>query len=294
MKNNTENKVTIITPSFNQGHFIEETLLSIKNQDYPKIEHIVIDGGSTDNTVDVLKKYEKKYNLRWLSEPDEGQSDAINKGVKMADGDIIGWLNSDDVYLFIDSISNIVKTFKEDESADIIFGNLAFINKKNEILRIYNYQKFNYSKLIKYRYNLGQPSVFFRKKILKENQINEALDYAMDYDLWLRLGKKYNFKHLNKAIAGFRVYSEAKSGSANDEKFRKERSKILEKINSTEENRIYIKILDKLSRGINGRVIGLFNLISHKYISKNSFAFNGKYFNFPLDIKNQLLGKIKE
>ncbi|MEM2568057.1 MAG: glycosyltransferase, partial [Candidatus Bathyarchaeia archaeon] len=90
--------VSIITPSLNQGRFIRETLLSVKSQDYPCIEHIVIDGGSTDDTLMILKRYEGTYNLRWISEPDEGHSDAVNKGFRMAQGEIVGWLNSDDVY----------------------------------------------------------------------------------------------------------------------------------------------------------------------------------------------------
>lgn len=90
--------VSIVTPSFNQGRFIEETILSVKNQNYPHIEHLIIDGGSTDETLDVIRRYEGTYNLRWVSEPDEGQADALNKGFRLARGEVLGWLNADDTY----------------------------------------------------------------------------------------------------------------------------------------------------------------------------------------------------
>lgn len=105
--------VSIITPSFNQGRYIEQNILSIINQNYPLIEHIIVDGGSTDETIDILKKHESSYNLRWISESDEGQADAVNKGFNMAHGEIIGWLNSDDVYYDITTISRIVDAFNQ-------------------------------------------------------------------------------------------------------------------------------------------------------------------------------------
>jgi glycosyltransferase involved in cell wall biosynthesis len=111
--------VSIVTPSYNQGRFIEATLLSVRNQDYPNIEHLVIDGGSSDNTVEILEKYEKVYNLKWISEPDKGQSDAVNKGFERARGLIIGWLNSDDIYIDQQVISYIVSKSKEFSDADV-------------------------------------------------------------------------------------------------------------------------------------------------------------------------------
>ena len=100
--------VSIVTPSYNQGKFIEDTILSVKNQSYPNIEHIVVDAGSTDGTLKILRKYEKEYNLKWVSEPDEGQSDAVNKGFEMAKGEIVDWINSDDVYFDTMTISYVV------------------------------------------------------------------------------------------------------------------------------------------------------------------------------------------
>ncbi|MCK4733699.1 MAG: glycosyltransferase, partial [Methanophagales archaeon] len=114
--------VSIITPSYNQGRFIEDALLSVKNQDYPNIEHIIVDGGSIDNTLEILRKYENEYNLRWISEPDEGQSGAVNNGFRMAKGEIIGWVNSDDGYFDVSAISSVVKYFDKYKGADVIYG----------------------------------------------------------------------------------------------------------------------------------------------------------------------------
>ncbi|MCD6361181.1 MAG: glycosyltransferase, partial [Armatimonadetes bacterium] len=109
--------VSIVTPSYNQGEFIEETILSVKNQDYPNIEHIVVDGGTTDNTVAILKKYDGTYNMRWLSEPDKGQSDEVNKGWGLCQGQIVGWLNSDDTLAEKRTISYVVEQFKLHQDA---------------------------------------------------------------------------------------------------------------------------------------------------------------------------------
>jgi len=201
--------VSIVTPSFNQGQFIEDTLLSVKNQNYSNIEHIVCDGGSTDNTIDLLKKYEKEYSLKWFSEQDKGQSDAINKGFRRVKGDIVGWLNSDDVYFSKDVFSYVVEEFERNPDVDVIYGDDVFIDANNKVFRLRKILDWNYNKLIR-RFSLSQPATFFRINVVKENKLDEKLGYSMDLDFWLRLGKLYKFKHLNRVLAGNRIHSTRK------------------------------------------------------------------------------------
>ena len=216
-------KVSIITPSYNQGNFIEETILSTKNQDYPNIEHIIIDGGSTDKTLDIIKKYEGTYNIRWISEKDEGQADAVNKGFNIARGEIIGWLNSDDIYVYKDVIKNVVNAFQLHPEADLIYGDVIIINKENIIRRVYPIFDFNYKKLLRYDF-IAQPSLFFRREVIKKNKLRKELNYAMDYEFWLRLAKKYKFLYINKIIAADRNHAQRKNLPSHSGVFEEKRS----------------------------------------------------------------------
>ena len=153
--------VSIVTPSYNQGKFIEDTILSVKNQNYSNIEHIVVDAGSTDNTVEILKKYEDSYNMRWISEPDEGQSDAIDKGFKMAKGTILTWLNSDDYYLHDQVISKVVYYFKLHKDVHVVTGTGHDVDEKGMFLRTIEVKKNLINlKYMKYADFMLQPSTF--------------------------------------------------------------------------------------------------------------------------------------
>jgi glycosyltransferase involved in cell wall biosynthesis len=212
--------VSVITPSFNQGEFIEDTLQSVMKQDYPNIEHLVLDGGSSDNTITMLKQYETKYCLRWLSEADEGQSDAINKGFRMAKGEIVYWLNSDDVIFDTRVVYYIVEQFQRHKQADVIYGDGVFIDRSSQVLRVVRVPSWDYARLRRSCF-IVQPAVFFRSPVVKRNALNKNLHFSMDYEFWLRLGRKYRFAKVDRILTGFRVYEQAKS-SANKDKLRLE------------------------------------------------------------------------
>ncbi|MFC1914423.1 glycosyltransferase family 2 protein [Chloroflexota bacterium] len=205
--------VSIVTPSFNQGPFIEETILSVKNQTYPNIEHIVTDGGSTDNTLDILRKYEGIYNLHWVSEPDEGQSDAINKGWRRAKGEILGWLNSDDTYMpWAAEIA--VESFSQYPDVSMVYGDAAIIDESGEVTRPQPGTEFSLKKLLCEGNIVPQQTAFFRKEVLdKVGYLDTKLFVEMDYDYWIRIALKLKAKYVPKLLASFRVCEGTKTVS---------------------------------------------------------------------------------
>lgn len=199
--------VSIITPSLNQGQFIEDTILSIKNQTYSHIEHIIIDGGSTDNTLEILKKYESTYNMRWIAEPDEGQTDAINKGFKMAKGEILAWLNSDDIYIDISAISSIVNLLERHPDADVITaGGVLMSEDGHWIQPIEVREKYICHKHLRYRDTVLQPATFFKRYVWEKEKLDISLTYAFDWDFFIRVSKHFNILPVNCLIAGYRMY----------------------------------------------------------------------------------------
>ncbi|MFC1580655.1 glycosyltransferase family 2 protein [Thermodesulfobacteriota bacterium] len=214
-------KISIITPSLNQGQFIEETIRSVLLQGYPNLEYSIIDGGSTDGSVDLIKKY-KQWLSYWVSEQDRGQSHAINKGIKRSTGDIVAWLNSDDIYepscFSIVSEEMFSKNLLKDT---ILFGDCNFISRSGEYLFKNPDEVFSRRKLIEYwrGYYIPQPSVFIPGHIFRDNLLNEDINYVMDWDLWLRLSQNYKYHHLNTSLSNFRVHNASKWGKEKEHFF---------------------------------------------------------------------------
>lgn len=208
-------KISIVTPSYNQAQFLEQTIESVLSQHYPNVEYIVIDGGSTDGSVDIIRKYEK-YLHYWISEADRGQSHAINKGVSKATGDIINWLNSDD-YLQPDSLKIISENF-DDPKTDVLIGRSNII--KNEVeTRITNGTDVYFDSLPKTIgwARIDQPETFFRRSIFTSiGCLNESLHYAMDKEFWIRYLLKFglnNIRKIDAVLANFRLHSQSKTQS---------------------------------------------------------------------------------
>ncbi|MDR3061638.1 MAG: glycosyltransferase [Dysgonamonadaceae bacterium] len=199
-------RITILTPSYNQAQFIEENILSVQNQSYPDIEQIVIDGGSTDNTVDILRKYPA---VRWVSEKDEGQADALQKGLEMATGDIIGWINSDD-YLEKDALQ-FVAAFFETSDADWLIGNISNVYDDGSISAIKS-AEITKKALLSDPDILSQQGAFFRKQALLEaGGFDKKYQLTMDLDLWFRLLKISEPVMIDKNMAYFRRHKNQKT-----------------------------------------------------------------------------------
>jgi glycosyltransferase involved in cell wall biosynthesis len=219
----TSPKISIVTPSYNQGKFIERTILSILNQDYKNFEYIIMDGGSTDETLEILKKYDDK--IIWKSEKDNGQSDAINKGIKMATGEIIAYLNSDDTYE-PGALKKVAEFFENNSDKKWVYGKCKIINEKDQEIRkwITAYKNlllknYSYKKLLTENF-ISQPATFWRKELHQElGYFNEKENFCMDYEFWLRISQKYDAGVIDNYLANFRYYSDSKSGAVNKQQF---------------------------------------------------------------------------
>jgi glycosyltransferase involved in cell wall biosynthesis len=208
-------KISIIIPSYNTAQFIEETIQSVLNQNFSPLECIVIDGGSSDSTLDILKKYEGR--LIWISEKDRGQSDAINKGLKLASGDIVAYICADDVYEG-DCFQKVANFFDQNPTAKWVYGKCKIINENGLEIRKpitwYKYfwqRRYSYTRLLVLDF-IAQPAVFWRKELVDEIglfDINARL--VMDYEYWLRAGGKYNPGFIDDYLASFRVHSQSRS-----------------------------------------------------------------------------------
>jgi glycosyltransferase involved in cell wall biosynthesis len=204
-------KVSIVTPSYNQGQFIRRTLQSVAQQrskDY-ELEHVIFDGASTDNTVEILEQFTPP--VRWVSSPDKGQTNAVNMGISATSGEIIGWLNSDDVY-YPNAIPVVVKYFLEHPDVDVIYGQADHIDVNDIAFESYPTESWDFERL-KETCFICQPALFFRRRVVYENGLlNESLNFCMDYEYWLRLGRaKTKFLYIEEKLAGSRLYADNKT-----------------------------------------------------------------------------------
>lgn len=229
MKNNLP-RISIVMPCFNSVGYIERSIRSITEQDYNNIELFIKDGGSTDGTVDIIKFYAKKYPniINWISSKDKGQTDAINFGMKKAKGEVLTYLNADDTYKK-GALKEVAEYFTQNPDVMWVFGKADIINSDDEEIRkwITRYKNFwlknySYKSLLVLNY-ISQMATFWRKEAANEiGNFDEKQHYVMDYDYWLRLGRKYKAGFINKYIASFRITIANKSSTGFVKQFRDE------------------------------------------------------------------------
>lgn len=208
--------VSIVTPSYNQGKFLAETMRSVLDQDYPHIEYLVIDGGSTDNTVEVIKSFEKRL-AYWVSEKDRGQTDAINKGFNRAKGQILAYINSDDTYN-PGAVSAAVKYLNEHPEVGVVYSDLNFIDEESRVIGKFPAAQTDLKKLRRGYVHVPQPATFFRAEYWQQiGPLDPTFFFAMDYDLWVRLAGVTKLQYLPGPVwANFRMHADAKTINADD------------------------------------------------------------------------------
>lgn len=209
-------RISIVTPSLNQVRYIDEALESVRQQEYPAVEHLILDGRSSDGTVEFLGALDGKRewkHIRWQSEPDSGQSAALNRGFKLASGDIIGWLNSDDRYR-AGCFDHVVRAFEENPGVDVFYGDYALIDDYGKLVEVRREIEFNRFILLHHHVlYIATTATFFRRRIFEEgNWLRPDLHYAMDYEFFLRLAAAgYRIQRIPQVLADFRVHPDSKS-----------------------------------------------------------------------------------
>lgn len=224
-------RISIITPSYNQGQYLEQTIRSVLSQNYPNLEYIIIDGASTDNSVEIIRKYSSRI-TSWVSEPDSGQSEALEKGFRQATGDIAAWINSDDFYEK-DAFYKVAQAYKQ-QPFSFYCGACHMVDHDGKFLRLLYTPKITHRTLTQYwkpHFCPPQPSIFFRRALMDElGGLDRTLHYAMDFDLWLKASRKYSFHHTADNLSYYRVHQDSKTGSPGGlQKFVPEWKKLIEK-----------------------------------------------------------------
>src|SRR5690349_4781860 len=201
--------VSIITPSYNQALYLEQTIQSVLGQDYPRIEYIVVDGASTDNSFEIIKKHNERL-AYWISEKDSGQAEAINKGFARARGEILAWLNSDDYYL-PDTVSAVVRCFEENPDVVMAYGDMLAVDGDGQTINLLKYKQLSLKDLLCFQI-IGQPSVFFRRSALeKTGLLDTSFHFMLDHHLWIRLAQQGNVMHVPQVWSAARYHAQAKN-----------------------------------------------------------------------------------
>ncbi len=202
-------RVSIITPSYNQAPYLEQTICSVLDQGYPNLEYFVIDGASTDGSIDIIKRYAAQLS-GWTSEPDQGQADAINKGLKKASGEIVAWLNSDDYYL-LGAIQAAVESLQANPACGLVYANVLAVDEANRPLNLLRYRHWTLDDLMCFNI-IGQPAVFMRQSALRQaGELDGRFHYLLDHQLWLRIAMHAPLHYVPQTWSAARYHARAKN-----------------------------------------------------------------------------------
>ena len=204
-------KVSIVTPSYNQAQYLTMCLRSVGIQSYRNVEHIVVDGGSKDGSLEILETFQTRDSrLHFSSGPDHGQGDAVNKGFSLASGDIVAWINSDDFYFSPTVFEHVVEQFASHPEIDVLYGGMAYVDSGNHLLHVRIPPPFDYSRLTRIAY-IGNTNTFYRRKVIESYQVDPDYHFVIDHEYMLRLTKEFRTVRIPHMIACFRVHPQAKT-----------------------------------------------------------------------------------
>ena len=208
--------VSIVTPSFNQAHYLEETIRSVLEQDYPRIEYMIVDGGSKDGSLEIINNYADEL-AWWVSKEDKGQTDAINKGFGRATGQILAWLNSDDTYE-PGAVSTAVEYLQAHPDVGMVYADCNFIDQQGRVIGKFGAAQTDYKRLRQGYVHIPQQTMFFRADLWREvGPLDPSFYFAMDYDLWVRIASRAEIKYLQgQTWANFRIHTSGKTIAADD------------------------------------------------------------------------------
>ncbi len=207
--------VSVVTPSYNQADYLEATIRSVIEQDYPQIEFIVIDGGSTDNSLEIIRRHDDRISS-WVSEPDTGQTEAINKGFARATGDVMAYLNSDDLYR-PGAIREAVEYLDANPDVGMVYGDADFIDESGEVIGRFPAAQTDYKRLRRGYVHIPQQAAFFRAELWEQvGPLDPTFQFAMDYDLWVRIASRSSIRYLPRPWAAFRLHGQTKTLTAAD------------------------------------------------------------------------------
>ncbi len=203
-------RVSIIMPSFNQGHFLETAIQSVLAQTYPNLEYIVVDGGSQDESVEILKKYQQHF-AWWVSEKDKGHADALNKGFAHATGEILAWLNSDDVY-FPEAVAQAVAILQQHPEVGMVYGDADLIDNSGAVIGQFASRQTDYRRMLRGSVHIPQATTFFRADLWQQlGPLDLSLFFSFDYDLWVKIAKVSQVLYVPKRWAQFRIHGDGKT-----------------------------------------------------------------------------------
>ena len=220
-------KVSIVTPSFNQARFLEASIRSVLEQDYPNIEYIVVDGGSKDESVEIIKRYQDRL-AWWVSEKDRGHADALNKGFSHATGEILAWLNSDDIY-FPEAVSQAVGVLLQHPEAGMVYGDAELIDDAGTTVGQFSAKQTSYRQMLRGSVHIPQATTFFRAGLWRQvGPLDLSLFFSFDYDLWVRLAKVSKLLYVPRLWAQFRIHGAGKT-IVNDDRCYPDMLRVLER-----------------------------------------------------------------